>query len=138
MIWLKAWHVIFMVTWFAGLFYLPRLFVYHAKATDAEGVARFKVMERRLFILMTLGAALTAVFGSWMIALDPLYFLSLGWLRTKLVLVALLFAYHAYSFRLLRDFACDRNRHSARWYRYYNEVPSALLIAIVLLAIVKP
>jgi protoporphyrinogen IX oxidase len=138
MIWLKAWHVVFMVTWFAGLFYLPRLFVYHATATDAEGVARFKVMERRLFILMTLGAALTAIFGSWMIALDPAYFLDLGWLRTKLVLVALLCAYHAYSYRLLRDFACDRNQHSARWYRYYNELPSALLIAIVLLAIVKP
>lgn len=138
MIWLKAWHVIFMVTWFAGLFYLPRLFVYHASATDPEGIARFKVMERRLFILMTLGGALTAALGLAMIAMNPGYFLGLGWLRIKLALVALLIAYHIWSYRLLVDFAHDRNRRDARWYRIYNELPSLLLIAIILLAITKP
>jgi putative membrane protein len=138
MIWLKAWHVIFMVTWFAGLFYLPRLFVYHATATDPEGVARFKVMERRLFILMTLGGALTAVLGLAMIALNPGYFLELRWLQIKLALVALLIAYHAWTYRLMLDFRHDRNRRDARWYRIYNELPSLLLIAIVLLAVTKP
>jgi putative membrane protein len=138
MIWLKAWHVIFMVTWFAGLFYLPRLFVYHANAMDAEGHSRFKVMERRLFVLMTLGGALTAILGLAMIALNPGYFLDLGWLRIKLALVGLLIAYHACCYRLVRDFALDRNRRSARWYRVFNELPSLLLVGIVLLAIVKP
>src|SRR5687768_18329015 len=91
--WIKAWHVIFMVTWFAGLFYLPRLFVYHASATDAAGIERFRVMESRLFVIMTIGAVLTSAFGAWLVALDP-GLLQAGWLRAKLVLVALLAGYH--------------------------------------------
>jgi len=138
MIWLKAWHVIFMVTWFAGLFYLPRLFVYHASTTDPKGNARFKVMERRLFILTTLGATLTAIIGLWMIALQPGYFLSLTWLRTKLLLVALLITYHGHMYFLLKRFAMDANRHSAKWYRFYNELPTVLLVSIILLAVTKP
>jgi protoporphyrinogen IX oxidase len=135
--WIKAWHVIFMVTWFAGLFYLPRLFVYHASATEAAGIERFRVMESRLFIIMTIGAVLTAVFGVWLLALNP-GLLQTGWLRAKLVLVALLIAYHAFTWRLMRDFAAGRNSHSPRWYRWFNEVPSLLLIGIVLLAVVRP
>jgi putative membrane protein len=135
--WIKAWHVIFMVTWFAGLFYLPRLFVYHASATDAPGIERFRAMESRLFAIMTIGAVLTAVFGLWLLAKNPAL-LATGWLRAKLVLVALLVAYHAFTWRLLRDFATGRNARSARWYRWFNEIPSLLLIGIVLLAVVRP
>ena len=137
MLWIKAWHVIFMVTWFAGLFYLPRLFVYHASATDAASRERFRVMERRLFAIMTIGAALTAIFGLWLLARSPAL-LGTGWMRAKLALVALLLAYHAWNWRLLRDFAAGRNARSARWYRCFNEVPSLLLIGIVLLAVVRP
>jgi len=135
--WIKAWHVIFMVTWFAGLFYLPRLFVYHASTTDSAGIERFRVMERRLFAIMSIGAVMTAAFGTWLIALNPAL-LGAGWMRLKLVLVALLIAYHAWSWRLMRDFAAGRNARSPRWYRWFNEVPSLLLIGIVLLAVARP
>jgi putative membrane protein len=135
--WIKAWHVIFMVTWFAGLFYLPRLFVYHASTTDSAGIERFRVMERRLFVLMTIGAAMTALFGFWLLARNPAL-LGTGWMRVKLALVLLLVAYHAWNWRLLRDFAAGRNARSPRWYRWFNEVPSLLLIGIVLLAVARP
>jgi putative membrane protein len=137
MLWIKAWHVIFMVTWFAGLFYLPRLFVYHASTTDAAGVERFRIMESRLFAIMTIGAILTAVFGAWLLVRNPAL-LGSGWLRAKLVLVALLIGYHAWTWRLMRDFAAGRNARSARWYRWFNELPSLLLIGIVLLAVARP
>jgi putative membrane protein len=137
MLWIKAWHVIFMVTWFAGLFYLPRLFVYHAAAADAAGIERFRVMERRLFAIMTIGAAFTAAFGLWLLARNPALLFT-GWMRVKLVLLVLLIAYHAWCWRLLRDFARGRNLHSERWYRLFNEAPSLLLIGIVLLAVAKP
>jgi protoporphyrinogen IX oxidase len=135
--WIKAWHVIFMVTWFAGLFYLPRLFVYHAATTDSAGIERFRVMERRLFAIMTIGAAMTLAFGFWLLAANP-ELLGAGWMRAKLALVALLIAYHAWNWRLMREFAAGKNARSARWYRWFNEVPSLLLIAIVLLVIVRP
>ena len=135
--WIKAWHVVFMVTWFAGLFYLPRLFVYHAETTDGAGLERFRVMERRLFAIMTIGALLTAVFGVWLLALHPAL-LGAGWLRVKLALVLLLIGYHAWLGRLLRDFAAGRNSRSARWYRWFNEIPTLLLIGIVLLAVARP
>ena len=137
MIWLKAFHVIAMVTWFAGLFYLPRLFVYHADATDAPSLERFEIMERRLFALMTIGGAATIVLGVLMIVAAPAY-LDMGWLHVKLSLVALLIAYHVYCRRLMRDFVRRRNTRSARWYRAFYEIPSLLLIAIVVLAVVKP
>jgi putative membrane protein len=126
-----------MVTWFAGLFYLPRLFVYHADAKDPLGVERFRIMERRLFAIMTLGAAATLVFGTAMLVVYPPY-LSMGWLHVKLALVVLLIAYHGYCYKLMRDFALDRNAHTARWYRLFNELPSLFLIGIVALAVVKP
>lgn len=137
MLWIKSLHIVFMVTWFAGLFYLPRLFVYHAAATDAAGIERFCVMERRLFILMTIGALLTAAFGLWLLARHP-SLLATGWMRVKLALLLLLIGYHAWCWMLVRDFARGRNAHSERWYRLFNEAPSLLLIGIVLLAVARP
>jgi putative membrane protein len=137
MLWLKAFHVIAVVTWFAGLFYLPRLYVYHADADDSISLERFRIMERRLFAIMTIGAVATVGLGAAMVAAAPVY-LTMGWLRIKLLLVLLLIAYHVSCYKLMRDFAENRNGHSAKWYRGFNEVPSLLLIAIVLLAVVKP
>ena len=137
MLWLKALHVIAMVTWFAGLFYLPRLFVYHASATDETSLVRFETMERRLFTLMCIGGALTLAAGIAMLMASPAY-LSMGWLRTKLLLVGLLLVYHYVCFVQMRAFAGRRNAHSPAWYRWFNELPSVLLVAIVILAVVKP
>jgi len=137
MLWLKALHVVFVVTWFAGLFYLPRLFVYHVATADAPGLARFVVMERRLFSIMSLGALLAVLFGSAMIVAAPGY-LAMGWLRAKLLLVAALVGYHAWCYQLMRALRAGANRHSQRWYRLFNEVPGLLLLAIVILAVVKP
>ncbi len=136
MIWLKAFHVIFMVTWFAGLFYLPRLFVYHADCQDELGLARFKIMERRLLAIMTIGALLTTVFGVAQIVLAPAL-LDMTWMQAKLLLVVALIGYHVWCYRLVGDFAAGHNRHSSRWYRLFNEAPSLLLIGIVLLAVLK-
>ncbi|MGH8197881.1 MAG: protoporphyrinogen oxidase HemJ [Steroidobacteraceae bacterium] len=135
--WIKAWHVIFMVTWFAGLFYLPRLFVYHASAADAAGKERFCAMERRLFAIMTTGGLLTTAFGLWLLVMNPAL-LATGWMKAKLALVALLVCYHFWIWKLLRDFAAGRNAHGTRWYRWFNEAPSLLLIGIVLLAVARP
>ncbi|MFZ0498810.1 MAG: protoporphyrinogen oxidase HemJ [Steroidobacteraceae bacterium] len=137
MLWLKAFHIIFVVTWFAGLFYLPRLFVYHAAASDPPSRERFVVMERRLFALMTLGGALAIAFGVSMVAAAPAY-LDFPWLRVKLALVAALVVYHLWCYRLIRDFRDGHDHHSPRWYRIFNEMPGLLLIAIVVLAVVKP
>ena len=139
MLWLKALHLIFMVTWFAGLFYLPRLFVYHAQATDTLSVERFKLMERKLFYgIMTPGAGLTLGFGLGLLAYAwPLYG-GMGWLHLKLLLILLLVGYHLCCWRLLEDFRLDRNRRSHVWYRWFNEAPMLLLVGIVLLATLKP
>jgi protoporphyrinogen IX oxidase len=137
MLWLKAFHVVFVVTWFAGLFYLPRLFVYHVSATDETGIKRFAVMERRLFGIMTVGGTLAAVFGISMILAAPGY-LSFGWLQVKLVLVAVLIGYHLWCRQLMVALRDGKNRHSERWFRLFNEAPALLLIAIVILAVVKP
>ncbi|MCG6966914.1 MAG: protoporphyrinogen oxidase HemJ [Chromatiaceae bacterium] len=138
--WLKAWHLIGMVTWFAGLFYLPRLFVYHAMSDDQASIERFKVMERKLFFgITTPGGIFTLVFGLWM--LHDYAWAAFGnqlWLQVKLVLLGVLIAYHIYCGKLLADFKHDRNRHSHVWYRWFNELPVLLLIAIVLLAVLKP
>jgi putative membrane protein len=137
MLWLKAFHVIFVVTWFAGLFYLPRLFVYHVSASDTTGLQRFIVMERRLFGIMTVGAVLAVVFGLSMILAAPGY-LGFGWLRVKLVLVAALIGYHVWCYRLMVALHAGCNSHSERWFRLFNEAPALLLVAIVILAVVKP
>jgi putative membrane protein len=136
MLWLKAFHVIFVVTWFAGLFYLPRLFVYHVATAEREGRARFEVMERRLYIIMTIGAIGSVLFGLTMVAAEPAY-LTLGWLRVKLLLVLALIGYHLWCRGLIRELASGGGR-SQRWYRFFNEVPGVLLVAIVILAVVKP
>lgn len=136
MLWIKALHIVFMVTWFAGLFYLPRLFVYHAMADDAPSHARFKIMERKLFYgIMTPGAVLTVAFGLWLMLG---YGFKGGWLHAKLALVALLIAYHVYCGKLLLDFKHDRNRHGHVYYRWLNEAPVLVLVAIVILVVVKP
>ncbi|HEX7812695.1 MAG TPA: protoporphyrinogen oxidase HemJ [Burkholderiales bacterium] len=136
MLWIKSFHIIFMVTWFAGLFYLPRLFVYHAMSEDSVSKERFKVMERKLFFgIMTPGAILTIGFGLWLWLGYGFYG---GWLHAKLVLVAALVAYHVYCGKLLFDFRRDRNRHGHVFYRWMNEVPVILLIAIVLLVELQP
>ncbi len=126
-----------MVTWFAGLFYLPRLFVYHADAGDWISVERFRIMERRLFWIMSIGAVATVALGVAMIVAAPGY-LKMGWLHAKLTLVLLLIVYHGLCYKFLLDFAHDRRTHSARWFRAFNEVPSLLLVGIVILAVVKP
>lgn len=139
MAWIKAFHLVFMVTWFAGLFYLPRLFVYHAGCTDEPGHARFCTMERRLGVMTTIGGVLTFLSGLWLLFgwWWPVPSGN-GWLYAKLVLVVALAGYHAWCLALVRDFRERRNRHSARWFRWFNEVPSLLLVAIVLLAVLKP
>ncbi|HEX7116112.1 MAG TPA: protoporphyrinogen oxidase HemJ [Steroidobacter sp.] len=137
MLWLKAFHVVFVVTWFAGLFYLPRLFVYHVEASDAPSLERFEVMERRLFAIMTIGGTLAAIFGLSMILAAP-GLLHAGWLKLKLVLVLALIGYHLWCYRLMAALARGEKRHSSRWYRWFNEAPGLLLIAIVVLAVVKP
>jgi len=138
MLWLKAMHLIFMVTWFAGLFYLPRLFVYHAQSSDSLSRERFKIMERKLFFgIMTPGAVLTIFFGAWL-WFERGYGFGLLWLNLKLALVVILIAYHLYCGKLLRDFKHDRNRHGHVFYRWLNELPVLILIAGVLLVVLKP
>jgi protoporphyrinogen IX oxidase len=140
MLWLKALHLILMVTWFAGLFYLPRLFVYHAMSDDAISNERFKVMERKLYYgIMTPGMILTFLFGVWLlIAYDWDLYGKSGWLHAKLGLLAILFIYHIVCGKWLLDFKSDRNQHGHVYYRWMNEVPVLFLIAIVILAVVKP
>ena len=136
MLWVKALHIVFMVTWFAGLFYLPRLFVYHAQSEDRVSIDRFKIMERKLYYgIMTPGAVLTLVSGIW------LWFgwgFSGGWLHAKLSLVALLIAYHLWCGGLLADFKNDRNTKSHVWLRWFNEFPVLILFAVTILVVVKP
>ena len=136
-LWLKAFHIIGVVTWFAGLFYLPRLFVYHAEATEPPVRERFKVMERRLLVMTHIGGLLAIAFGIATLAAEPFYLHS-GWLHVKLALVLLLVIYHGTLVKLVRDFAHDRCNWSPRALRGFNEIPGVLLLAIVILAVVKP
>ena len=135
----KTLHIVFMVTWFAGLFYLPRLFVYHAQTSAAYriGIERFKTMERKLYRgIMTPAAVLTVAFGLW---LWFGYGVTGAWLHAKVTFVAVLIAFHVYLGFLLRDFAHDRNRHGHVFYRWLNEIPALpLLLVIVWLVVAKP
>ena len=136
MLWIKSFHIIFMVTWFAGLFYLPRLFVYHAMSEDTASRERFKIMERKLFYgIMSPGAVLTIGFGLWLWLGYGFYG---GWLNAKMALVAVLVAYHAYCGKLMLDFKHERNLHSHVFYRWLNELPVVVLIAIILLVELQP
>lgn len=140
MLWLKALHLIFMVTWFAGLFYLPRLYVYHAMSEDSISNERFKIMERKLFFgIMTPGMVLTFIFGIWMLVeYSWAMYSSSGWLHTKLALLLLLLVYHGFCGKWLLDFKHDRNTKTHVYYRWVNEIPVLFLFAIVILAVVKP
>jgi protoporphyrinogen IX oxidase len=133
----KTAHIVFMVSWFAGLFYLPRLFVYHAQATDAVGIERFKVMERRLYRgIMTPSMIATLALGLW---LWLGYGIGGGWMHAKLALVAILIAHHVWLGKLARDFAADRNTHSHTFYRWINEIPALpILVGVVYLVVAKP
>jgi putative membrane protein len=130
-----------MVTWFAGLFYLPRLFVYHAMtdSDDTRSHERFKVMERKLYYgITTPGGIATVVFGVWLLTYNPQYYFATGWLWTKLVLIGILVIYHLYCGVLVKAFKEDRNVHGHVWYRWFNEFPVLILIAVVILAVVRP
>ena len=135
MLWIKALHIVFVTSWFAGLFYLPRLFVNHAMVEDASSSERLKLMERKLFRFMTPLAVLALVFGLW---LWLGYGITGGWMHAKLVLVMGLVAYHFYCGLLVQDFALDRNRRTHVWYRWFNEIPVMILFAVVILVVVKP
>ncbi|MEW5756230.1 MAG: protoporphyrinogen oxidase HemJ [Pseudomonadota bacterium] len=139
MLWVKSLHIIFMVTWFAGLFYLPRLYVYHAMAEDQVSKDRFKIMERKLFYgIMTPGFILTAVFGFWVMWGYQDQFVAGGWLHIKLLCVALLVVYHILCGKYLIDFKHDRNTKSHVFYRWFNEFPVILLFVIIFLVELKP
>ncbi len=140
MLWVKAFHIIFMVTWFAGLFYLPRLFVYHAASTDEISNDRFKIMERKLFYgIMTPGGIITLLLGFWML-FDYAWaaYKTDLWMQLKLIAVLILIAYHAYCWKLVKDFKHDVNTRSHVWYRWFNEFPVLLLVAVVIFVVVKP
>ena len=135
--WLKALHVAFMVTWFAGLFYLPRLFIYHAQAQDDTSLKRFCVMERRLFAIMTIGAVLTGLFGLVMLYYNPAL-LSRGWFQIKLLLLGGMIIYHVRCLHWIQRLAAGELPDSTKWLRWFNELPTIFLLTIVCLAIVKP
>jgi len=140
MLYVKALHIVFMVTWFAGLFYLPRLFVYHAMSEDKISQERFKIMERKLYFgIMAPGAILTIIFGIWLLV-DYAWvaFHASIWLHIKFTLLAILILYHLHCGRLLQDFKHDRNTRSHVFYRWYNEFPVIILVTIVILAVAKP
>lgn len=139
MAWLEAFHIMSVITWFAGIFYLPRLFVYHAMSDDQISKDRFVVMERKLFKgIMTPSAIATVLFGSWLIASAPDYYLRQGWLHAKLSLVALLIIYHISCWWFIVRFRENRNTHSHKFFRFYNEAPVLVMIGVVILVVVKP
>ncbi len=136
MLWIKSFHIIAMITWMAGIFYLPRLFVYHADSEDEISNARFKIMERKLYFgIATPGMVLTLAFGFW---LWLGFGFAGGWLVAKLLLVVLLVAYHVLCYKYLLDFRHDRNKKNHVFYRWFNEFPVIVIIGIVVLVVVKP
>jgi putative membrane protein len=137
MLWLKAFHIIFVVTWFAGLFYLPRLFVYHAMTEEPAVLAAYRVMERRLMVMTHIGGALACVFGVLLLVQVPAW-LAAGWMQMKLALVVSLVAFHFYCAHLVGAFARDEVKYGHRFFRWFNEFPTVVLIATVLLVVLKP
>lgn len=139
MIWIKAFHIVFMVAWFAGLFYLPRLFVNHAMAEEEAVKARLTLMESKLYRFITPWMLLTLIFGTWLL-IDYAWnaYAHTYWLPIKLVLVAALVAYHFYCGKILRELAADKCRRSHIWFRWFNELPVLVLFVVVILAVVKP
>jgi putative membrane protein len=135
MLWIKAFHIIFVVSWFAGLFYLPRIFVNHAMATEPSEIARLKLMEHKLYRFVTPIAVLALFFGLW---LWLGYGITGSWLYAKLILVLVLIAYHFYCGVMVKQFAADKNTRGHVFYRWFNEVPVLVLMAVVILVTVKP
>ena len=139
LLWFKAFHVIFIVAWFAGIFYLPRLFVNHAETSSKEVAEQLKGMEKRLLYFITPFAILTVLFGLLLIyAYGSPWFIAAKWLHIKLTLVILLLAYHGYCFKLVKIFQSDSNTRSGKFYRFFNEIPVFVLFAVIILAYVKP
>ena len=139
MLWVKAFHVFFVVSWFAGLLYLPRLFVYHSLTTDEAGKNRFSTMEKKLFVIMTIGAAGTVILGGWLLhAYAWAAYSTQGWLHFKLGLIAVLLGYHVYCYRVVVAFSRDQQRHRPTYFRWMNEIPALVLLAVLILTIVKP
>ena len=139
MLWVKAFHIIAMVAWFAGLFYLPRLMVYHADAKDKTSIERFKIMERRLYYGITWPAAIvTSILGFWLLSFAWMYYQKAGWMHAKLFFVGLLWLYHLWLGHFVRCFKVNQNKHTSTFYRVINEVPTGLLIAIIIFVVVKP
>jgi putative membrane protein len=136
--WIKALHIIAVICWFAGIFYLPRLFVYHAMAQDQATREHLKIMERKLYRFVTPFMILTLVFGVWLTVLNAQYYLHSGWYHAKVTLVIPLFAYHGLCGRIVKQMARDENIKSDRFYRIFNELPVLLLFAIVILVVVRP
>jgi len=138
-LWVKAFHIVSVICWFAGLFYLPRLFVYHAQSEDSTSQARFSVMERKLYrAIMGPAMIATLIFGGWLIALNPSVFSQGAWIHAKLTLVAVLIGYHHMCGAQVKRFARGENTRSHVFYRWFNEVPVLLLLAIVILVVVRP
>jgi len=139
MLWVKAFHIIAVICWFAAIFYLPRLFVYHADSKDEVSNDRFKIMERKLYRgIMTPSMVAVLILGGWLISFNPEYYFSQGWLHAKLTLVALLVVFHFYCGHILKQFRDDQNQKSHKFYRVLNEVPVFMLVAIIILAVVRP
>ena len=137
MLLIKAFHIIFVVTWFAGLFYLPRIFIYHRMTNEQEALDRFIVMERKLMAITILGGLLAVIFGFILIYLVPGY-LAQGWLQLKLVLVTSLIGFQYYCYRIMQQFIEGKCEHSDKWLRFFNEYPAIVLILVVLLAVIRP
>lgn len=139
MLWIKAFHIVAMVAWFAGLFYLPRLFVYHAESTDKTSLDRFKIMEWRLYYaIMWPAAIMTTGLGIWLTTYNWAYYMQAGWFHMKLGLVSGLLIYHGLCGHYLKGFKKNNNRKTSYFYRFFNEVPTLLLIVIIILVVVKP
>ena len=138
-LWLKAFHVIFMVAWFAGIFYLPRLFVNHAETTSLEVSNQLKGMEKRLLYFVTPFAIFTVILGCVLIYYyGSQWFIAAKWLHIKLTLVIFLLIYHGYCFKVVKDFQQDKNTRTGKFYRIFNEIPVLILFAVIILAYVKP
>lgn len=139
MLWVKAFHIIAVICWFAAIFYLPRLFVYHADSQDKTSNDRFKIMERKLYRgIMTPSMIAVLVLGAWLMSYNLDYYFSQGWMHAKLTLVALLVGFHFYCGHILKQFRDDKNQKSHKFYRVLNEVPVLMLVVIVILVVVRP
>jgi putative membrane protein len=139
MLWVKAFHIIAVVCWFSGIFYLPRLFVYHAMSEDQISKDRFVIMERKLFWgIMTPSAVVTIILGTWLLIANHSYFMEWWWMKAKLALVMLLLIYHYYCWWFMKKLRENSQIRSHRYFRFYNELPVLLLVVIIVLIVVKP